>query len=390
MRFLMFLLRVRLRMSDTVRINDNPACPKHLIRNCLMAGLFGCLVVPGLLAQVPNDNPAGSTPDASGSPQKTAAPIDTTSAEIQAAVTKAVPWLEKSLVVYAEKRDCYSCHNQGVPLIALKIARSRGFTIDEDAFEGAAALTLADLESARKDYREGRGQPGGATRAGYALWTLEAGDQPGDDTTAAVVQFLLKFDLGRDHWTTSSHRVPMEASHFTTTAVTLLGLRAFAPDEASEVVKNRVKEARSWLVKASPADTEDRVFRLWGLKYAGASNDEIKAATKDLITTQRDDGGWGQISGRSSDAYATGSALVALHEAGGLPTADPAYRRGLAFLLRTQKNDGTWYVPSRSRPFQPYFESGFPYGTDQFIAVAASGWATAALALAVPAQPLKQ
>ena len=219
------------------------------------------------------------------------------------------------------------------------------------------------------------------------LWTLEAGDQPADDTTAAVAEFLLKYDRGRDHWTTSSRRAPMEGSHFTTTAVTLLGLRAFAQDGQADVVKKRVKEARSWLVKASPADTEDRVFRLWGMKYAGASADELKGATKDLIATQREDGGWGQITGRSSDAYATGSALVALHEAGGLATADPAYRRGVAFLLRTQKDDGTWYVPSRSRPFQPYFESGFPYGTDQFIAVAASGWATAALALAVPAQP---
>jgi hypothetical protein len=40
-------------------------------------------------------------------------------------------------------------------------------------------------------------------------------------------------------------------------------------------------------------------------------------------------------------------------------------------------------VASRSRPFQPYFESGFPYGKDQFISAAASNWATMALALAV-------
>ena len=76
--------------------------------------------------------------------------------------------------------------------------------------------------------------------------------------------------------------------------------------------------------------------------------------------------------------------MVALHQAGGLATDDPAYRRGVAFLLRTQKDDGTWFVASRSKPFQPYFESGFPYGKDQFIAVAASGWAAAALGLALP------
>ena len=39
---------------------------------------------------------------------------------------------------------------------------------------------------------------------------------------------------------------------------------------------------------------------------------------------------------------------------------------------------------SRSKPFQPYFESGFPHGKDQFVSMAASGWATVALALACP------
>jgi squalene cyclase len=123
------------------------------------------------------------------------------------------------------------------------------------------------------------------------------------------------------------------------------------------------------------------------LKYAGASPAELEAAAKDLLAAQRDDGGWAQTDKLASDAYATGSAMVALHQAGRLKTDHAAYRRGAAFLLRIQKGDGTWFVASRSHPFQTYFESGFPYGKDQFIAAAASGWAAAALALALPAGP---
>jgi len=33
-------------------------------------------------------------------------------------------------------------------------------------------------------------------------------------------------------------------------------------------------------------------------------------------------------------------------------------------------------------PIQPYFESGFPHGRDQFISAAATNWAATALALA--------
>ena len=75
---------------------------------------------------------------------------------------------------------------------------------------------------------------------------------------------------------------------------------------------------------------------------------------------------------------------LALHQAGRLATDDPAYRRGVAFLLRTQEADGTWFVASRSKPFQLYFESGFPYGKDQFISMSASSWAVTALCLALP------
>jgi hypothetical protein len=105
---------------------------------------------------------------------------------------------------------------------------------------------------------------------------------------------------------------------------------------------------------------------------------------RELVRSQREDGGWGQTDAMDSDAYATGSALVALHQAGGLPTGDPVYQRGVAYLLKTQRDDGSWLVHTRSKPFQTYYESGFPHGKDQFISMAASAWATAALALACP------
>lgn len=305
-------------------------------------------------------------------------------AQVRTAVERAIAPLQKSLHIYAEKRDCFSCHHQGIALVALEIAQSRGLAIDEDAVAGAVALTLDDLATASKSYQKGQGQPGGVTRAAYALWTLEAGKHPADATTLAVVEYLLKVDRDRDHWTTSSRRPPMENSHVTTTAVALRALNYYGPKNRSDAVKERTRVARAWLAKAHPADTEDRVFRLWGLKYAGASRDEIKSAVDDLRKAQRGDGGWSQLDRLESDAYATGSALVALHQAGGVKTDDIAYRRGLAFLLRTQKPDGTWFVASRSRAFQPYFESGFPYAKDQFIAAAASAWSAAALALSLP------
>ena len=106
----------------------------------------------------------------------------------------------------------------------------------------------------------------------------------------------------------------------------------------------------------------------------------MQRVATDLLSGQRSDGGWAQLSTLSSDAYATGQALVALNESGSLEAASPAYQRGVNFLLNSQMEDGSWFVRTRTLPVQPYFDSDFPHGRNQFISGAATSWATMALA----------
>jgi hypothetical protein len=306
------------------------------------------------------------------------------SKEVREAVEKALPLLQKGAAGHREQRTCFACHSQGLPVLAMTTARSRGIDIDEKELAAQSEFINVFLDRNKKNYLEGRGQGGQADTAGYALWTLEMGGWKPNDTTAAVTEYLLLYKKDQAYWPATSNRPPSEASPFTTTYVALRGLRTFGTAEQKERTEDRVKAAREWLVKTPAKDTEDRVFRLWGLKLAGADADEVKKARQALLKLQRDDGGWAQTSTMEPDAYATGSALVVLHEAGGLAADDPAYRRGMSYLLKTQNKDGTWYVKSRSKPFQTYFETGFPYEKDQFISSAASGWAATALALSLP------
>jgi len=71
--------------------------------------------------------------------------------------------------------------------------------------------------------------------------------------------------------------------------------------------------------------------------------------------------------------------LYALHIAG-MPATDNVYRKGVAFLLGTQYQDGAWLVKTHSFPQQRYFESGFPFGRHQWISSAGTSWATLAIA----------
>ncbi|MEX0702433.1 MAG: prenyltransferase/squalene oxidase repeat-containing protein [Planctomycetales bacterium] len=304
--------------------------------------------------------------------------------DVRAAVAKALPVIEKGAAGHLEHRACFACHSQALPVLALRSVRDRGFAIDAAGFDKHLDRTHAVLSQWAERNPDRKNFTGGAAdTAGYALLALELGDRKPDDTTAAVVEYLLQRDESRGHWRAShDDRPPTEASSFTTTAWAVRAIRAFGTPEQRERVADRTRAAREWLLRAGPRDTEDRVFRLWGLKYSEAEAQPIAAAVKDLLDTQRGDGGWAQTAEMESDAYATGSALVALHQAGGLATGDPAYQRGVRFLLADQREDGTWFVQSRSaNRFQTYFETGFPYKQDQWISIAASAWATAALAL---------
>ncbi len=304
---------------------------------------------------------------------------------IRDGVIKALPLIQKGSAGHRTQRTCFACHHQAIPILAMTTARSRGFAVDEEEVQKHLQFIAKFLDKNRENYLKGRGQGGQVDTAGYALWTLEMGGWKADQTTAAVTEYLLLRHQDRDHWGGTSNRPPSEASSFTTNYVAVRALRSFGTAEQKERIDERLRVVRGWLEKTVAKDTEDRVFRLWALQRVGGAEKDVRAAAQALIEEQRSDGGWAQRDTMESDAYATGTALVALHKAAGLATSDPVYQRGVKYLLATQREDGTWYVRSRSKPFQTYFESGFPYGKDQFISLAASSWATTALALALPA-----
>ena len=313
-----------------------------------------------------------------------AAEVTLGDATIREAVSKSLPLLEKAAKGSMEKRSqCFTCHNQSLPVMALTTARVRGFAVDGENLRQQIQFTADFLERNRTNYLAGRGQGGQTDTAGYALWTLANGGWKPDATTAAVAEFLLLFQKDLAHWKPQSRRPPSEQSLFTSSHVALRGLKTFGTPEQRERIERRFEQVRQWLVTTPAQDTEDRVSRLRALQLAGAAPEEVRRAARELLQTQRADGGWAQLAEMESDAYATGTALVALHQAGGLATADLAYRQGLKFLLARQLDDGSWHVRTRSTPIQTYYESGYPHGADQFISIASASWATTALALAL-------
>jgi hypothetical protein len=169
---------------------------------------------------------------------------------------------------------------------------------------------------------------------------------------------------------------PIQGAAFAIRALQLYPLAGREPE-----LKQRIARARDYLLAAKPTTFNQQVFQLLGLGWAGER--DLHRFVSAILKKQNADGGWSQLDGLPSDSWATGQALVALNIVGGVGIST-RFENAVRFLLRTQFDDGSWYVRSRAWPFQPHFESEFPHGKDQWISAGGTAWATMALLLTQP------
>lgn len=305
--------------------------------------------------------------------------------DVRTAVARSLPLLQRSGIDFYRRGGCVSCHHNLLTDMTVATARSRGLAVNEDAARRELAMLADTMEAGSDATLQGASVPGngGATTTGYLLLALAASGYAPDARTDELVRYLRLTQFPAGHWR-SAVRPPSEAGEITATALGLRGLRQYGR-AGNKADQEAIAAAKSWLERSVAQNTEDRVFRLFGLRWADAPSSLVEAARSELLGTQGADGGWSQLPWLGSDAYATGSALVALAQTG-LDTASAPYRRGVEYLLKTQLADGSWHVPTRAHRTQFHFESGFPHGLDQFISAAGTNWATQALVLAIPAR----
>ena len=182
------------------------------------------------------------------------------------------------------------------------------------------------------------------------------------------------------------NRPPLEYSLVSHTAMAAGGLVAYPLPGRGNDMSESLRRARQWLLASQPKAAEEYGMRLMGLVWTSAPKARVAEAVKAIRDRQEASGGWSQFARTDADAYATGLSLYALHVAG-VPATDDTYRKGVAFLLGSQYQDGSWFVRTHSFPTQRYFESGFPFGRHQWISAAGTSWASLAIAQTLPDTP---
>lgn len=294
------------------------------------------------------------------------------------AVAGALPPLRAAGVRMAADGGCVACHAQPLVGMAWQAAHARGWAASSSRTESDAILSFVNGRApAIVQLRDVGGLPDGLL---YTALLLATEKRPATRATDTWVHLLAAKQRPEGNWRAiGGTRAPMQDGDISRTALAIRALTAYATPARAAEYRARVTRASAWLARQTLVSTEERVMQLLGLHWSSREPKLRQTRIRELMALQAGDGGWAQTPYLASDAYATGQALYALRELGVAPH-DAALQRGVAFLVRTQHEDGSWHVASRAMKVQPYFDSGFPYEHDQWISAAGTAWATMALA----------
>ena len=287
------------------------------------------------------------------------------------AVATSLNLIQSSMATFGTKTSCVSCHQEGLGRMATGMARNHGFSLNpamtkpQDGRMNGVLMAMKPLhEQALKNAEVMKQVPlieinEVNTLDTWLLSGMAAQKYPPNAATESMTDVLARQQSTEGGWTMSLPRAPMQSSPFTFTALAVQCLEAYG---SKKETSGRIERARAWLAKTPAKNSEDRAGRILGLKWAHADSADLSKATKEIMSDQRPDGGWAQLPGMRSDAYATGQALYALREGGGVSVSSAAYQKGVKYLLRTQDEDGSWFVNKRAIPANNYFDGGFPHG----------------------------
>jgi len=323
--------------------------------------------------------------------------------QVRQTVEKSLAFLEKEGLEW-ETKKCVSCHHGPWMMWSGYEAKKRGFAVNDKSLEQVRANALKAYTKHPKlkpTNRDVLTEP--SINVIYLTFGMGAAGEPDAETAKffdKAAAHLLEQQQEDGSWQVFIRRTidgkilsfpdskaanatpqrlyttflmaPLIDSDDVTTMWALLALNYREPAGISKEALDRSKEkGLKFLSDNPPSDTlQSLVLRIM-LNQRLGKGDEVQALVKQLLTLQKDDGGWSQAKKLPSDALGTGQALVALTTAG--ETAkNPAITKAWGYLIKNQKPDGSWFVNSRA------------YEPPQFSSYMGTAWATLGLVRTLP------
>ena len=300
------------------------------------------------------------------------------SSDVGTAVDRGLAFLAQDAQAWKDEHNCVSCHHAALVVWSMREANERGYTVDEPLL---AELTQWIAESG--DGKTSLARPANApkalnTKAVYFALALGADPEPTPPAQEAMKLLLttVKSDQTEDgSWASWPETRPpiFGNSDESMTALATLALMpaAAAGDDSAKAARDK---AVQWLAETKTDDDPQSIaMRLVLWQRLGRRAEECEPLVRRIRERQNADGGWSQTPDLASDAWATGQALYSLAHAG-IEANDPTLARAHAFLIQTQRDDGSW--PMTSRPIKPEGQ-----GSKSLVPITGAGSAWAVLGL---------
>lgn len=278
---------------------------------------------------------------------------------------KALELLERSNETFFQESGCPACHHSSLLSLAASHAPKAGLKPNADLVQARAARLRGMMAAFTPTNLQMVPLPGSIDTAMYVLLEAKAlniTDSPDFDHLA---RYLYAQQMSAGFFTQRGvSRFPIEESDIHRTALAVYTLSSFP----HIVDSARLTQATRWLAAQPVKNIDEAAMKLLGLAWGRAPRQDINAAANSLAKLQLADGSF-------EDPYFTGLAIFALREGAAWPASHKVITRAAAWLKTHQLPDGSWFQSSRAPKFQPYFESGFPHGHNQWISAAATSWA---------------
>lgn len=302
----------------------------------------------------------------------------------------AVKYLEQGALAWNGDRKCVSCHTNGTYLTVMPALTSKVGTPNPAVREFAVAnlkqLSGIDRAELKKSTRPAQVI---YTAAGLAEWDAHVTGTISEETKQALA-LMFEIQLETGTWGTLDCWPPYESDAFheaTVAAMAVAAAPGWLDNLTDETLKAGMARLKKYLQTETPPQDYGRVLLLW----ASARMPDLLTAEKkqeliDLVwKKQQADGGWSirtfgtpeqwgrgnraaklkaepEFAAPPSDGHQTGLAIIVLREAG-VPANDPRIQKGVAWLLKNQRESGRWWTRSLNTDswhFITYSGTAFP------------------------------
>jgi hypothetical protein len=264
--------------------------------------------------------------------------------------TRALAYLVREVPQWPVENKCFSCHNNGDAARALYLARQLGRDVPEKALS-ATTNWLQKPQGWDHNGGEGPYNDKKLARLQFAATlsaAVEAGVVRDKDSLRQAADLVAPLQDKDGSWSTETDGTLGSPATHGAALATALARRTLARADTRKH-EAAINRADAWLRKKKVVTVLDAAAVLLGLARA---DDEAAKQQRGLCLDvirkgERKDGGWGPYVNAAAEPFDTALVMLALKGQPETEESNTWLRRGRAYLVKTQEEEGNWRETTR-------------------------------------------